>query len=121
MNLDITNKNLYLLLPGKVSRVAQIYAHEHHVTIIEAMRRFYHSDTYKRLADETTKLWHYGPVALYQEFVDELNQKGNKGVRCEPAPSCLFPRATSQVAMLAWIFGDCREGQIPRCSVALQV
>ena len=22
--------------------------------------------------------------------------------------------ATSQVAMLAWIFGDCREGQIPR-------
>ena len=25
----------------------------------------------------------------------------------------LFPRATSQVAMLAWIFGDCREGQIP--------
>ena len=27
----------------------------------------------------------------------------------------LFPRATSQVAMLAWIFGDCREGQIPRC------
>ena len=63
MNLDITNKNLYLLLPSKVSRVAQIYAHEHHVTLIEAMRRFYHSDTYKRLADETTKLWHYGPVA----------------------------------------------------------
>ena len=27
----------------------------------------------------------------------------------------LFPRATSQVAMLAWIFGDCREGQSPRC------
>jgi len=26
----------------------------------------------------------------------------------------LFLRATSQVAMLAWIFGDCREGQIPR-------
>ena len=61
MNLDITNKNLYLLLPGKVS-----------------MRRFYHSDTYKRLADETTKLWHYGPVALYQEFTDELKQEGNE-------------------------------------------
>jgi len=27
----------------------------------------------------------------------------------------LFPRATSQVAMLAWIFDDCREGQIPHC------
>ena len=78
MNLDITNKNLYLLLPGKVSRVAQIYAPDHHVTIIEAMRRFYHSDTYKRLADETTKLWHYGPVALYQEITDELKQKETK-------------------------------------------
>ena len=42
------------------------------------LRRFYHSDTYKRLADETTKLWHYGPVALYQEFTDELKQKGNE-------------------------------------------
>lgn len=41
MNLDITNENLYLLLPGKVSRVAQIYAHEHHVTLIEALRCFY--------------------------------------------------------------------------------
>ena len=26
-----------------------------------------------------------------------------------------------QVSMLAWIFGDCCEGQIPRCSAALQV
>ncbi len=29
----------------------------------------------------------------------------------------LFPRATSQVAMLAWIFGDCREGQRPCCKL----
>ena len=28
MNLEVTDKNLYLLLPGKVSRVVQIYAHE---------------------------------------------------------------------------------------------
>ena len=42
------------------------------------LRRFYCSDTYKRLSDETTKLWHYGPVALYQEFTDELKQKENE-------------------------------------------
>lgn len=76
MNLEITDKNLYLLLPGKVSRLAQIYAREHHVSLIEALRCFYRSDTYKRLADETTKLWHYGPVTLYQEFLDELKQEG---------------------------------------------
>lgn len=61
MNLDITNENLYLLLPGKVSRVAQIYAHEHHVTLIEALRCFYHSDTYK---DWLTKVLNCGIMGL---------------------------------------------------------
>lgn len=75
MNLEITEKNLYLLLPGKISRVTQIYAKEYHITIVEAIRRFYHSDTYKKLSDESTKLWHYGPVAIYQEFIDELEIK----------------------------------------------
>ena len=36
-------------------------------------------------------------------------------------PPYLFPRATSQADMLACPFGDCREGQIPRSSAALQV
>lgn len=76
MNLEINNENLYLLLPGKISRVAQFYAHEQHVSLLDALRRVYRSVTYKRLADETTKLWHYGPVALYQEFMDELGQEG---------------------------------------------
>ena len=30
-------------------------------------------------------------------------------------PDTLFLRATSQAGMLAWPFGDCRKGQIPRC------
>lgn len=78
MDLEINDKNLYLLLPGKVSRMVQIYSHEYNVPIIEALKRFYLSDTYKKLADETTKLWHYGAVALYQEFMDELKNKENE-------------------------------------------
>ncbi len=35
-------------------------------------------------------------------------------------PVCLFPRAMSQAAVLARPVGECREGQIPRCSAALQ-
>jgi uncharacterized phage-associated protein len=70
MNLEITNKNLYLLLPGKVSHVARIYAEENHVTPLEALKLFYHSNTYKQLENEETKFWHYGPVALYEEFMD---------------------------------------------------
>lgn len=75
MNLEVTDRNLYLLLPGKVSRVAQIYAHEHHVPLVDALRLFYYSDTYRNLSDETTKLWHYGPVMLYEEFSDEIKRK----------------------------------------------
>lgn len=78
MNLEITDKNLYLLLPGKVSRIAQMYADDHKMPLTEALYRFYRSDTYKILAEETTKFWHFGPVALYEEFSDELKRKERK-------------------------------------------
>ncbi|MCD8296325.1 MAG: hypothetical protein LUC88_02000 [Prevotella sp.] len=68
MTRDITDKNLYLLLPSKVSLFAQIYVKEHGGSIIDAVKRFYHSNTYKDLEKESTKLWHYGPVALYEEY-----------------------------------------------------
>ena len=71
MNRTITNDNLYLLLPGKVSRFAERYVAEHPVTPLDALRVFYHSNTYKELEKEETKLWHYGPVALYEEFQEK--------------------------------------------------
>lgn len=66
----ITSKNIYLLLPSKVSKVAVMYAADHGLTIPEALNRFYQSATYRDLEDESTKLWHYGPVALYQMFLE---------------------------------------------------
>ncbi len=68
MNREVTNQNLYLLLPGKVSLFAQIYAKEKGETMLNALRAFYKSETYKELEREETKLWHYGPVALYEEY-----------------------------------------------------
>jgi hypothetical protein len=65
---EITNQNLYLLLPGKVSLFTDIYVAKHGGTMLDALRMFYHSNTYRELEQEETKLWHYGPVALYQEF-----------------------------------------------------
>ena len=70
MNREITNKNLYLLLPSKVSLVAEIYAKQNGENIVDALRLFYHSNTYKELEKEETKLWHYGPVALYEEWME---------------------------------------------------
>ena len=34
----ITQDNLYLLLPGKVMAVAEMYARHHDVTLLDAMR-----------------------------------------------------------------------------------
>lgn len=67
----ITSKNLYLLLPGKVSKMAVMYASDSGLSIMEALNRIYQSSTYKQLEDEETKLWHYGPVALYQLFLEQ--------------------------------------------------
>ena len=57
MNREITDKNLYLLLPSKVSLFVQLYIKEHGGSIIDAIRQFYHSNTYKALEKENTKLW----------------------------------------------------------------
>ncbi|MCQ2215890.1 MAG: hypothetical protein MJZ31_08240 [Bacteroidales bacterium] len=68
MNGEITQENLYLLLPGKVTDTSVILAREKNEGILEAMLEFYHSETYKKLEKEETKMWHYGPVALSEEF-----------------------------------------------------
>lgn len=68
MNLNITQENLYLLLPSKMSWLANMLAEDKGITIVEAMKTLYTSPFYARLADESTKLWHLGPVALYEEY-----------------------------------------------------
>ena len=69
MNLDITQDNLYLILPSKVSRMAEMMADDKGIGISDAVRRIYASDVYRRLEQESTKQWHLGPVALYQELL----------------------------------------------------
>ena len=66
--MSITQQNLYLLLPSKMSWLATMLAEDRGINIVEAMTILYSSSFYARLADESTKLWHLGPVALYEEF-----------------------------------------------------
>lgn len=68
MNISVTQENLYLLLPSKMSWLADMLAEERGISIVEAMKKLYSSSFYTRLANESTKLWHLGPVALYEEF-----------------------------------------------------
>ena len=68
MNLDITQDNLYLILPSKVSRMAEMLADDNDISIIDAVKQVYASEVYQRLEQESTKQWHLGPMALYQEL-----------------------------------------------------
>ncbi len=73
MNLDITQDNLYLILPSKVSRMADMLVADSRKSIVQAVKEIYFSNVYKRLEQEHTKQWHLGPVALYQELQTEDN------------------------------------------------
>ncbi len=67
----ITPEQLYLILPYKVSQLSMLISKKLGMPILNAIRAVYRSNTYKDLEREETKLWHLGPVALfehYQEF-----------------------------------------------------
>uniref|UniRef100_UPI0040563546 hypothetical protein n=1 Tax=Alistipes sp. TaxID=1872444 RepID=UPI0040563546 len=54
-----------------MSWLANMLAEDRGITIVDAMKTLYTSSFYARLADESTKLWHLGPVALYEEYLAE--------------------------------------------------
>ncbi len=64
----ITPDQLYLILPYKVSQLSMLISKKAGMPIIDAIRTVYRSNTYRELAQEDTKLWHLGPVALYEYY-----------------------------------------------------
>ena len=72
MNLEINQNNLYLLLPSKVAWMTEWLSEDKNISIVEAIKMIYTSDMYKRLENESTKMWHLGPVALYQELLTNI-------------------------------------------------
>lgn len=65
---EINQNNLYLLLPSKVGRMATLVLEELNISLIEAIRLIYLSDTYRQLEKEDTKMWHLGPIDLYNDM-----------------------------------------------------
>lgn len=72
MNREITQQNLYLLLPGKINSLAKLLVQEKDLSFFDAINMIYKSQTYKLLENESTKYWTYGPVALYESIVGEI-------------------------------------------------
>lgn len=75
MMTEITQDNLYLILPSKISWLAGMLAEDKGISVVEAIQKVYSSKLYKRLQIESTKMWHLGPVALYEELEEEMNSK----------------------------------------------
>ncbi len=69
MSSTISQNNLYLIIPAKVSRMADMLVDDRHIGIEDAICQIYQSAVYQQLEKENTKLWHEGPVALYQRLV----------------------------------------------------
>lgn len=68
MNLTVNQDNLYLFLPSKVSWMAEMLVKDKGMSVPDAVCQVYQSDIYKRLENESSKLWHLGPVDLYREM-----------------------------------------------------
>lgn len=69
---EINQENLYLLLPSKVCWLASMLVENKGMSTIDSIKVIYSSNLYKKLKVESTKIWHMGPVALYQELEAEL-------------------------------------------------
>lgn len=48
-----------------------LYAKKFGVSIKDAVIAIYKSNTYKELEKEETKLWHLGPVALFEYYIEK--------------------------------------------------
>lgn len=68
MNLNVTQQNLYFFLPSKISWMVDMLMEDEGISMVEAIKRIYQSETYRKLEIEKTKMWHLGPVALYEDF-----------------------------------------------------
>ena len=70
---EINQDNLHLLLPSKVCWLASMLVEYKGMDITEAIKTIYSSKLYKKLKIESTKMWHLGPVDLYNELEEELD------------------------------------------------
>lgn len=68
---EVNQSNVHLLIPGKVSWLVQYLSDDYGMSLTDALKRIYSSNTYKKLSIVSTKYWHWSPVDLYQELLSE--------------------------------------------------
>ena len=68
MNEDQFSAMLAIIVPPIIEQITK----NSNVDDEKAISRFYQSRLYQELSDETSKLWHYGPMTPYTMYQDEL-------------------------------------------------
>lgn len=58
----------YLFFCPVYSQLAVLYSKKFGVSTKKALETIYNSNTYRQLENESTKLWHLGPVALLEHI-----------------------------------------------------
>lgn len=71
---NITNKSsnsCLLIVLYYIRRTIQRNYEIQGISIVDAIKKLYSSEMYKKLENESSKTWHLGPVALYEDFMEE--------------------------------------------------
>jgi len=98
MPAEITQSNVRLLIPGKAARVATLIAAKRHISSKAALLAFYRSKTYRELARESSKYWHYSPEQLFA--VSGFSRRPDTGEKHGRGRSILLPFQDEIIA--AW-------------------
>lgn len=68
MNEDQFSSLLALITPPVIDMIVR----NSNLDTAVAIALFYQSRLYEELSDESSKLWHYGPMTLYTMYQDEV-------------------------------------------------
>lgn len=63
---QVTQKNVHLFIPNKVSKICSELARTENLSLNEAILKFYNSSVYETLSRESSKLWQEGWVYVYK-------------------------------------------------------
>lgn len=67
----MNNRTLSPILQNIDSEVAELIANSRRISDMDALRLFLNSKTHEMLADDTLKLWHFSPLAIFDMWESE--------------------------------------------------
>lgn len=71
---EITQKNVHMFIPYKVSKICAEICKDENISAKNAVQKFYKTKLSRRLGQEDSKLWHCGWVTLYEMYLEEQNE-----------------------------------------------